>query len=281
MSTADTSLSPLALPRRTLGATGMQTSCIGLGTVKFGRNSGVKYPTRFELPDDRTVERILTLARELGINLLDTAPAYGHSEERLGRLLTDRQDWLLCSKTGEEFDKGKSRFDFSAAHTRHSIERSLQRLRTDYLDLVMVHSDGNDEAIINNSDCLETLLRCRDEGLLRAVGFSGKTVAGGLLALQYCDAVMVTCNPQQKTEIPVIEAARTDNRGVLIKKALNSGHLASEQESDPVQEAMDFIFSQPGVNSVITGSINPLHLSHNVTAAIAAIGKAGLAEYQA
>ena len=91
-------------------------------------------------------------ARDLGINLIDTAPAYGRSEERLGPLLRgQRQDWVIVSKVGEEFADGLSRHDFSAAHTRMSVERSLQRLETDFIDLVLVHSDGNDMAILETA----------------------------------------------------------------------------------------------------------------------------------
>jgi len=78
----------------------MQVSPLGLGTVKFGRNQQVKYPTAFELPDDKQVLNILALARDLGINLLDTAPAYGLSQQRLGKLLSGRQDWIIVSKVG-------------------------------------------------------------------------------------------------------------------------------------------------------------------------------------
>ena len=69
-----------------LGNTGIEVSALGLGTVKLGRNEGVKYPSGFELPDDASVSRLLQLAADAGINLLDTAPAYGSSEERIGKL---------------------------------------------------------------------------------------------------------------------------------------------------------------------------------------------------
>ncbi len=71
---------------RPLGSTGIKVSLLGLGTVKLGRNEGVKYPRPFDLPDDRSVVALLETAQSLGINLLDTAPAYGRSEERLGAL---------------------------------------------------------------------------------------------------------------------------------------------------------------------------------------------------
>src|SRR5690606_15903758 len=161
----------------------LSVSALGLGTVKLGRNEQVKYPASFTIPDDAAVRSLLAQARELGINLLDTAPAYGNSEERLGQLLTQRNDWVIVTKTGEEFVNGTSHFDFSGAHTRLSIERSLRRLRTDYLDIVLIHSDGNDEAILQQGECVAALQECKRKGLIRAIGMSTKTVAGGLRAV--------------------------------------------------------------------------------------------------
>ncbi len=253
------------LPRRALGSTGLEVSCLGLGTVKFGRNQGVKYPQSFQLPDDARVREVLALCRDAGMNLIDTAPAYGSSEERLGELLTQRQDWVICSKVGEEFEDGVSHFDFTAAHVRRSVERSLRRLRTDYLDLVLIHSDGNDEAILRQGECVDALQRCREAGLVRAIGMSTKTVAGGLLALEHTDAVMVTLNPAATDDLPVIAQAQALHKGVLIKKALNSGH-------GDVQSSLEFIYGQQGVTSVIIGSITPAHLRDNIEAAVRASG---------
>ena len=81
-----------------LGKTGIKVSRLGLGTVKFGRNEAVKYPEQFELPDQKQISDLVSYAKDLGINMLDTAPAYGMSEERLGRLLKgQRQDWVVVS----------------------------------------------------------------------------------------------------------------------------------------------------------------------------------------
>ncbi len=83
---------------RDLGGTGIRVSSLGLGTVKFGRNEQVKYPRAFQLPDDRQIRALLELAIDLGINLLDTAPAYGSSMERLGKLLPGpRERWVIVS----------------------------------------------------------------------------------------------------------------------------------------------------------------------------------------
>ena len=69
---------------RPLGRTGIKVSPIGLGTTKLGRNTDVKYPKPFELPSDKQVGELLEAAFALGVNLIDTAPAYGESETRLG-----------------------------------------------------------------------------------------------------------------------------------------------------------------------------------------------------
>lgn len=250
---------------RRFGSTDLRVSPLGLGTVKLGRNTGVKYPRSFQIPDDAAAKNLLEKARALGINLIDTAPAYGTSEERLGHLLRgQRQEWVICTKVGEEFVNGASHFDFSAQHTRFSIERSLERLRTDYLDIVLIHSDGNDLAIADNGATLETLERCRREGLIRAYGMSTKTIDGGIVAAQRSDAVMVTYNIDYTGERAVLDFCAKNHKGVLIKKAFASGHAAD------AATALRFVLREPSVSSVIVGTIDPAHLQQNVEVAFSA-----------
>jgi aryl-alcohol dehydrogenase-like predicted oxidoreductase len=249
---------------RTLGTTGIEVSALGLGTVKFGRNTGVKYPTTFDLPSDDSIRKLLAQARELGINMIDTAPAYGSSEERLGQLLTNRPDWILVTKVGEEFNGTNSTFDFSAQHTRFSIERSLKRLHTNYLDLVLIHSDGNDDSILYESGCVDALRDCQQHGLVRAIGMSTKTEQGGMLAAELLDVVMLTWNLQQQ-DSAALARAHSLNRGVLVKKGLMSGHVqASGDTRNLVQDSMQLIFGTPGIHSMIVGTLNPAHLRDNV-----------------
>jgi len=250
---------------RPLGSTGLSVSPLGLGTVKLGRDQGVKYPAGFTIPDDRSARMLLEQARQLGINLIDTAPAYGNSEERLGPLLKgQRQDWVIVSKVGEEFDGGQSRFDFSADHARFSVERSLQRLHTDHIDLVLVHSDGNDLHILEHTEVYETLAQLKREGKIGAYGFSGKTVEGGLKALEHGDCAMVTYNLNEQNERPVLDYAAAHGKAILVKKALASGHVCLQPGTDPVRASFELLFDHPGVASAIVGTINPVHLAHNV-----------------
>ena len=276
------------MPRKRLGRTDIDISTFGLGTVKFGRNQGLKHPVPFELPSNETLRELLACARDMGVNLLDTAPAYGYSEERLGELLRkERKDWVISTKVGEEFglDKvsgaGKSHYDYSARHTRVSLERSLRRLRTDYLDLVLVHSDGNDLDILTRTPVIQTLQQLKQEGWIRAFGFSSKTLEGGLLAAELCDAVMLTYHPRYQDEQPVIAKSAQQGAAVLLKKVLASGHICDDApplrhevahpaEHDPVQAAFDFAYAHAGVTSAVVGTINLQHLRANLIKALRA-----------
>jgi aryl-alcohol dehydrogenase-like predicted oxidoreductase len=257
------------LPKKLLGSTGLEVSVLGLGTVKFGRNQGVKYPEAFEIPDDKHLLNLLAFAKDLGINLLDTAPAYGTSEERLGTLLKKtRKDWVIAGKVGEEFINGNSLYNFTPEYAKMSIERSLKRLNTDYLDAVLVHSDGNDVKNIQQYGLLDFLKTLKKSGMIRSFGVSTKTVEGGLLALAESDMAMVTFNPIHLAEQPVILEAFRLNKGILIKKALVSGHLDQIPGSHPAKTALQFILKEPGVTSIILGTLSSNHLEQNAKAAI-------------
>lgn len=253
---------------RTLANTGISISPLGLGTVKIGRNEGVKYPTSFQIPSDKEVSQLLAIAHELGINTIDTAPAYGNSEQRLGRLLSNRHDWVIISKAGEEFVAGCSNYDFSSKHIIFSVERSLKRLNTDYLDVLLIHSNGDDLTIIDNDELWDALVKLKQQGLIRSFGLSGKTVEGDLAALQKSDCVMATYNIGDQREKPVLDYAMQHKKGIFIKKALASGHLCTKVEKSPLEANFELIFSHPAITSVIVGTISPEHLKQNIAFAV-------------
>jgi aryl-alcohol dehydrogenase-like predicted oxidoreductase len=248
------------MEKRQLGDTGIAVSPLGLGTVKFGRNQGVKYPQGFELPDEAFLADLLALAKDLGINMLDTAPAYGLSEERLGRLLKgQREDWVVVGKAGEEFQGGESSYNFAPQHLEQSLYRSLQRLQTDYIDVFMLHSDGNDVENLSD-DVITTLLRFKERGLVRAVGASTKTAEGGLRTLEHLDVVMAMYTADYTNEKSVLDYAAAHDKGVLLKKVLSSGHNTN------IEDAFKFPFGHNGTTAAIVGTINPENLKANVAA---------------
>jgi len=248
---------------RPLGDTGIQVSLLGLGTVKFGRNQQVKYPSGFSIPDDQSVSSLLHQAADLGINLVDTAPAYGTSQQRIGKLLPGaREQWVIVSKVGEIFENGHSRFDFSFDAALRMVQQSLLDLKTDYIDCVLIHSDGDDLRILRQEGVFDALCELKSRGLIRSHGMSSKTVEGGLAVVDEMDVVMASCNLEYNDELPVFEAAAARGKGVLVKKGLMSGHVGGE---DGVRASMQHVLAQPGVSSMIVGTINPLHLQQNVT----------------
>ena len=246
---------------RPLGRTGLEVSVLGVGAFKIGRNRGIKYQQGYELPDDATVERLMATVRGLGISYIDTAPAYGTSEERLGKVLAQHQHGeVISTKVGETFRDGVSLYDYSPESTRASVERSARRLGRDVLDVVLVHSDGNDLPIQDATGVVETLLALKAEGRVRAVGFSGKTTEGAFRALEWADVLMVEFHIEDPSHEEVIGEAHNRGIGVVVKKGLASGQL-------PAAEAIGFVLAHPGVSSLIVGSLNALHLAENAEAA--------------
>lgn len=253
------------LQKRAFGMLGDPVSVLGLGTVKFGRNTGVKYPggDNFALPTDAEIESLLDLAVDNGINLIDTAPAYGVSEERLGKLMgVRREKFFLVTKAGEEFDGVTSQYIFTAAHTRMSVERSLARLCTDRLDCVLVHTNRDDLTALSQTAALETLTRLKEEGKIRSFGASTYTVAGGMFAVDHADAVMVAYNKEYTEERAVIDHAAKKGCAVLVKKGLASGHVGD------APTAIRFGAETPGVTSLVFGSLNPANILSNINALI-------------
>ena len=137
---------------------------------------------------------------------------------------------------------------------------SLKRLRTHWLDVVLLHSGDDDLEILRNSGAVEALRELRDAGVIRAFGASTKTVSGGLLAVEQCDVVMLTLNRADRSQLPVVQAAEERGVGVLVKKPLASGH-----DVEPGRALADAL-AVPGVTSVVVGTVNVEHWTQNCAA---------------
>ncbi|MBX7151878.1 aldo/keto reductase [bacterium] len=252
----------MSLPQIEFGTTGFKVSPLGVGAVKWGRTEGLKH-THFKLPDDRTIIQLLEMAIEAGINVLDTAAAYGISEMRIGKLLEPfRGHFHIFTKAGEIFENGKSRWDFSDAGIRTSVEKSLIDLKIETLDLLTLHCSPNDVETLKNSPALSCMAELKAEGKARNIGVSSTTVEGGLYALPLVDVIMVAWNPGFTDHQQVIEKAATLKKGILIKKALNSGNM--EQHVNSAEYGLKSAFGLPGKPLVLVGTINPDHLRENI-----------------
>lgn len=250
------------------GQTDVRFSALSLGTVKFGRNQAVKYPKAFDLPSDEAITQLLHLAFEQGMTTLDCAPAYGISEQRLGKLLPNRSLWQIIGKAGEFYDpaSGNSHYDFSAKALKESLENSLRLLKTDYLDCWLLHSDGNDLANLHD-EALQTLLDAKQQGWVRSVGASTKTVEGGRYALEHLDGIMMAASLEHDAEKALFSIAEHLQKGLILKKIYDSGWALNAPNKDMVmRQTLAHLFSQKAVSTAVIGTINPAHLQQNIKA---------------
>jgi aryl-alcohol dehydrogenase-like predicted oxidoreductase len=254
---------------------------LGLGCVKIGRDKHLGYASPAQICDDLTAARLLKLALELGVTLIDTSPAYGSSERRLGELLprvAPRERWTICSKAGELFDPDAgSRYDFTKKAIVASVERSLRDLGTDHLDILLLHFNSStdlDAQTLARAETWDTLDALKHQGKARAVGASVGTRAGAELALGLragdphsaapaLDVLMLTLNHAERQMLPIVELARARGVGVLIKKPLASGHGL---QAIPPDEALRAVVDTPGVSAAIVGTTSPDHLRANAKA---------------
>jgi len=148
-----------------LGRTGLNVSVIGFGASPLGNEFGVV--------DPGDAERAVHAAIEHGITLFDVAPYYGRTlaEERLGTALAGKRDKVVLATKIGRYDV--EAFDFSAKRVRSSVEESLRRLRTDYIDILTAHDIefGDREQIVEET--VPAMRALQQEGKVRSVGISG------------------------------------------------------------------------------------------------------------
>jgi aryl-alcohol dehydrogenase-like predicted oxidoreductase len=158
---------------RTLGRTGIQVSPYALGALMFATSMG-------NAPEDSA--RIIHKALDAGINLIDTADSYGDSEDVVGKALKGRRDdVVLATKFGRPTGEGPNRHGASRRWILTAVDNSLQRLRTDYIDLYQLHRPDPDTDIEETLSALTDLIR---SGKVRAIGAS-QTPASGITEAQW------------------------------------------------------------------------------------------------
>jgi aryl-alcohol dehydrogenase-like predicted oxidoreductase len=155
-----------------LGETSLTVSRIGLGTWAIGG-------WMWGGTDDQESVNTIRAAVERGINLIDTAPAYGfgHSEEIVGRAIAEsqlRSRVVIATKVGLEWKNGKVFRNASRGRILREAEDSLRRLRTDYIDIYQVHWPDPLVSIEETAEAVQTLF---DQGKIRAIGVSNFSVA--------------------------------------------------------------------------------------------------------
>jgi len=264
--------------RRRLGRTGMLVSPLGLGGSEIG----------YSAVPLRTVERMLGGAIDAGLNVIDTAECYGDGEALVGQALgARRREVYLFTKCGHA--AGWSRPDWRLPALLASIERSLRRLRTDYVDLIQLHSCSNDE--LRRGEVVEALERARERGHARCIGYSGDGEAARF-AVQ-CgrfDTLQTSLSIADQEAIALtLPLASARRMGVIAKRPLaNVAWQHARKPAEPyyqtywsrlrrldyqflngdpraaVGTALRFTLAVPGVHTAIVGTTRPERPQQNL-----------------
>ena len=192
-----------------LGKTDLSVSRLGFGAAPIGL---------LETELDQ-VERVLTYLLDQGVNVIDTAACYAGSEEAIGRTVGQRRDdYVLVSKAGHA--AGLEGDDFSPGVITASIDRSLKRLRTDHLDVCLLHSCGRD--VLEQGDALAALVEAVEAGKVRFAGYSGDNDTAAYAARLPDVAVIETsinlCDQANLTA--VLPICRERDLGVIAKRPI-------------------------------------------------------------
>lgn len=278
---------------RPLGTTGLQVSALGLGAASLG---GIYGPI-----DERLAHRTVHRAFELGVTLFDASPYYGitRGETVLGQALRSlpRDRYVLSTKAGR-YDT--DRFDFSPARLRASLDESLQRLQTDWIDVFLLHDVEFVELDRTLQEGLATLDALKATGKVRHIGFSGLPLAIFRRALALgvpCDVVLSYCHATLFDQTLCTLAPRLAERGIGLLNAspaamgLLSSHgpqpwhpapdavraacrqaaeLCAARGVELAELALAFSCSLPGPAATLCGTALPDEIECNVRAATTA-----------
>ena len=260
---------------RVLGRTGLVVSEIGFGAWAIGGNA---FGNSYGPTDDAESKRAVRRAYDLGCTFFDTADVYGHghSEEVLGEALEGVRDRVIvATKVGgnfynrdihpllreriaqalgrplDEIDAGAPLpvthdANFTAGYLRFAVERSLARLRTDYIDLLQLHNPPIN--LISTMETYEVLEQLKREGPIRFYGVSVHPPEEGIAAVNATmpDTVQIVYNlARREAEDAFFPAARTANVGVIAREPLANGFLAGKYAPDSTWERGDIRARMP------------------------------------
>ncbi|HEX8524118.1 MAG TPA: aldo/keto reductase [Tepidisphaeraceae bacterium] len=270
------------MQKRTFGRTDLAVSPLGFGGAPIGY-----------LKTDR--DRVISLLNQLldaGVNVIDTAASYPGSEEVIGEAIASRRDqFVLISKCGQKFEDLPGD-EWSAEVIQATIDRSLKRLRTDRLDVMLLHSCGID--ILKKGEAIAALVEAKNAGKIRHAGYSGDNDAAQYAAAHPdLDVLQTSINITDQWNIDyVLPIVRQHNVGLMAKRPiadacwrnerpglyqkygqtyedrLKQMNLRAQDFNLPWPElALRFTLSFPEVSTAIVGTTNPDNAKSNVATA--------------
>jgi aryl-alcohol dehydrogenase-like predicted oxidoreductase len=253
---------------------------------------------------EENARRLLNEVLDLGINLIDTAPDYGPSEELIGQSISHRRDeYFLASKCGclvdrhPELVNGKLEHDWRPENVRAGVEQSLRRLRTDRLDLVQIHSSPS-RSRIESDGTVDAMLRLQEEGKVRFLGMSSTLPdLDEHIEMGVFDAFQIPYSALQPEHEAAISRAAAAGAATIIRGGVARGATAADHDDEgehafwrhfvaerrnlweraeldellgemaPMEFMLRFVLSNEAVDTTIVGTSKATHLEANVAVA--------------
>jgi aryl-alcohol dehydrogenase-like predicted oxidoreductase len=282
------------MEKRRLGKTDMDVSVLGFGGSEIG----------YERASAEAVTELLNSALDAGLNVLDTAECYYNSEELIGQAISNRRkEFYLFTKCGHPHGV-ESGANWSKDSILESVTRSLQRLKTDRLDLLQLHSCS--EAELRKGEVIDALQTAREKGYTRYIGYSGDSRAAHFAVESGAfDTLQTSINIADQEAIDLaLPLAREKQMGVIAKRpianaAWKTGHRPIDSYhheywerlrklnydfvrgdvNRSVSTALRFTLSVPGVHTAIVGTKKPARWREN--ALLLEAGPLSESEFQA
>lgn len=271
----------MVLTQTQFGRTDLKVARLGLGLSEIGNDSSVS---------DERAEKVLNIALDNGINFLDAAACYGNSEDVIGKTISNRRDdYVISTKAGHVVGEYEGQ-PWTAKTVRDSIERSLKRMNTHYIDIVHLHSCGVD--VLENGEVIRALQDARQAGKTRYIGYSGDNEAAHwAVDSGVFDTLQTSFNlvDQSALKSRLLSKANEKGMGVIAKRPLANatwgakeapGSYSSEYyrraklmaepgpvpsaPQDPNLLALGFVLAHREVNIAIVGTTDPEHMRQNV-----------------
>ena len=267
-----------------LGRTGLSVSRLGHGGAEFHRHE--------HRNNADFVGPVLDVLLDEGVNFLDTAACYHNNETLIGETVSRRRDeFILATKCGhlDDFTEGE---DWTPETIAASVDRSLRRLRTDYVDLLQLHSCDVD--VLERGDVIEALQRAREQGKTRFLGYSGDNAnAEWAVDSGVFDTLQISygITDQQARSRGILAAAEARGMGIIAKRPVSNnvwrrketplayadeywrraqlmeamGDVPGEPD-DPFLAAYGFVLAHSEIDTIIVGTHNADHVRDNVRA---------------
>ena len=277
----------MAMETKRLGKTELKVGRLGIGLSEVGFN--------LDFTDVDQVRDVITQALDNGVNFLDTAACYGISEELIGLIVSERRrEFVLATKAGHYLPRGEGD-DWTYDLITSSIDRSLERMKTEYVDLVQLHSCSIE--ILERGDVIRALQDAKAAGKTRHVGYSGDNesakwaVTSGLF-----DTLQTSFNlVDQSARMNLFADVEANDMGLIVKRPIGnavwgaaadprpyehipeytieytrragvmreSGPLANDP-NDRIRLALGFTFAHHEVDVTIVGTQRPDHMEANL-----------------